>query len=61
MINYNCHSCGMSVTGLKCGKCDEELIHDHIDVEGNNVAVSKCPKCEGMIKSPQCCGQDMQN
>jgi len=27
--------------------------------DGAQVQVSKCPECEGKIKSPMCCGDDM--
>ena len=60
MLKYQCHQCDMSVEGLNCGKCQEPLVHDHILVDGQEVAVSKCVKCDGMIKSPQCCGADMK-
>ncbi|HEC19833.1 MAG TPA: hypothetical protein ENI97_10890 [Gammaproteobacteria bacterium] len=60
MIEYVCEVCGMGVTGLKCAKCGADLVHEHITTdEGETVAVSKCPKGCGMIKSPMCCGQDM--
>ena len=26
---------------------------------GDEVQVSFCPQCDGMIKSPMCCGMDM--
>jgi len=58
-MHYHCHDCDMSVTGMKCGKCGAELVHDHMDVDGKRVGVSKCPKSCGKIKSPQCCGKDM--
>ncbi len=59
-MRYECHDCEMSVDGLTCGKCGTELIHDEITKNGKTIQVSKCPKCEGMIKSPQCCGSDME-
>ena len=60
MTQYNCTQCDMSVKDLACGKCDAPLVHGSIDIEGTPVAVSKCPKGCGMIKSPQCCGEDMK-
>lgn len=43
-----------------CANCNEALVNDHLDVNGQLVQISKCPKCEGKIKSPLCCGEDMQ-
>jgi hypothetical protein len=49
----------MSVN-MTCAACDAELVHDTITTgAGAQVAVSKCPQGHGMIKSPQCCAQDM--
>jgi DNA-directed RNA polymerase subunit RPC12/RpoP len=60
IMDYVCGQCGMGVTGMKCVKCGQELVHDHITTdEGATVAVSKCPDGCGMIKSPLCCGVDM--
>ena len=43
-----------------CAKCNEPLINGHISYDnGDKVQVSSCPNCEGKIKSPQCCGSDM--
>ncbi len=43
-----------------CANCNNEpLINDTLDVNGKKVQISKCPKCQGKIKSPMCCGQDM--
>jgi hypothetical protein len=59
MATYTCDKCGMSVN-MTCATCDRELVHDSITTDsGVEVAVSKCPEGHGMIKSPQCCGQDM--
>ena len=60
-MKYECESCGMSVTGLTCGKCGAELEDDQITTEsGKTVEVAKCPNDCGMIKSPTCCQHDMQ-
>ena len=60
MVQYVCDQCGMGVTGMKCAKCGEELVHDHITTDdGKTVAVAKCPDGCGKIKSPMCCGTDM--
>lgn len=58
-MEYHCSDCGMVVKGVICGKCDAELVHDEIIVDGKPVQVSKCPNGCGKIKSPQCCGHDM--
>jgi len=43
-----------------CAKCDVALINGVLDLgNGTSVQVSQCPKCEGKIKSPMCCGLDM--
>ena len=41
-------------------KCDVLLV-DNIITEGDGfkVQVSECPSCEGKIKSPSCCGEEM--
>jgi len=59
MATYECSKCGMGVNAT-CAKCDAPLVHDSIRTpDGATVQVSKCPNGHGMIKSPQCCGQDM--
>ena len=58
MATYECLICGMSVNAT-CGKCNESLVDDTIDVDGSEVQVSKCPNGHGKIKSPSCCGKDM--
>ena len=59
MATYTCGKCDMSVN-MTCAKCDAELVHDTITTDsGVTVAVSKCPDGHGMIKSPQCCAEDM--
>ena len=55
MAEYVCESCGMGVVGMKCAKCDKDLVHDHISKEdGTKVAIAKCPDGHGKIKSPMC-------
>ena len=58
MATYECSICGMSVNAT-CGKCNESLVDDTIDVDGSEVQVSKCPNGHAEIKSPSCCGKDM--
>jgi hypothetical protein len=59
METYKCDKCGMSVNA-SCGKCDIPLENSHISLgDGTQAQVSKCPSCEGKIKSPLCCGEDM--
>ena len=50
MATYECSICGMSVNAT-CGKCNETLIDDTIEVDGSDVQVSKCPNDHGKIKS----------
>lgn len=43
-----------------CANCDVPLKNDYLKLDdGSEVQISICPSCEGKIKSPQCCGQDM--
>jgi len=59
METYVCNKCGMAVNA-SCAKCNEPLINSKLLLEdGTEIQISKCPKCEGKIKSPLCCGQDM--
>jgi|TARA_B110000438_G_C15807630_1_gene648182 DNA-directed RNA polymerase subunit RPC12/RpoP len=59
METYKCNICGMAVNA-SCSNCNEPLINDSIQLDdGSTVQVSKCPECEGKIKSPMCCGSDM--
>ena len=59
METYSCTICGMSVNAT-CGKCNIPLQNGYITLnDGSQVQVSKCPSCEGKIKSPLCCGEDM--
>tara|TARA_B100000941_G_C28147391_1_gene370750 strand:- start:208 stop:402 length:195 start_codon:yes stop_codon:yes gene_type:complete len=56
---YECSKCGMSVNAT-CGKCDVPLVNGYLTVDnGFEVQISSCPECEGKIKSPLCCGEDM--
>ncbi len=59
MATYACNICKMAVNA-SCAKCDQPLVNDYLDVNGQQVQISKCPDCAGKIKSPQCCGEDMQ-
>ena len=59
MATYECSECGMSVNA-SCARCDEPLVNDVLTKEdGSGVQISKCPNDHGKIKSPMCCGQDM--
>jgi len=59
MATYRCNVCGMGVNAT-CADCNEPLVNDTLTLDdGSTVQISKCPKCEGKIKSPMCCGQDM--
>lgn len=59
MATYRCASCNMGVNA-SCADCNEALVNDTLTKgDGSTVQISRCPKCEGKIKSPMCCGQDM--
>tara|TARA_Y100001968_G_C18850692_1_gene477967 strand:- start:92 stop:283 length:192 start_codon:yes stop_codon:yes gene_type:complete len=59
MATYECDKCGMAVNA-SCANCDEPLVDNIITTEGGTkVQVSECPSCEGKIKSPSCCGEEM--
>jgi len=61
MAVYTCRKCGMSIGSITCGKCDKELEHGTVTTpEGKTVQVSECPDGHGKVKSPTCCGQDME-
>jgi hypothetical protein len=59
-MECKCKKCGMGVKGLACSKCDKELVAETITKNGKDLQVAKCPTGCGMIKSPTCCGQDME-
>lgn len=59
-MQCTCNKCGMEVKGLTCGKCNTALVIDNITKDNHTVQVAKCPTGCGMIKSPTCCGQDME-
>ena len=59
MATYRCGICNMGVD-VSCTDCKEALVNDNLTLgDGTIVQISKCPKCEGKIKSPMCCGADM--
>ena len=59
MATYACNKCGMAVN-TSCAKCDVALVDDSLELgNGNKVQIAKCPSCEGKIKSPSCCGEEM--
>ena len=59
MATYRCGVCNMGVDAT-CTDCKEALVNDDLSLGGGTVVqISKCPKCEGKIKSPMCCGADM--
>ncbi|MDP7529163.1 MAG: hypothetical protein QGH61_07470 [Candidatus Marinimicrobia bacterium] len=60
MAKYECCDCGMGVEGLTCSTCSASLVHKTLTKEdGSTVEVSECPEGHGKIKSPMCCGHDM--
>jgi DNA-directed RNA polymerase subunit RPC12/RpoP len=59
MATYECNNCGMAVNA-SCAKCDQALVDDILRLDdGVEVQISRCPECEGKIKSPSCCGIEM--
>jgi DNA-directed RNA polymerase subunit RPC12/RpoP len=59
IATYSCAKCGMSVNA-SCAKCNKPLVNDNLVLDdGSQVQISRCPQCEGKIKSPMCCGLDM--
>ena len=59
IATYSCAKCEMSVNA-SCAKCNLPFVNDSLALaDGSNVQISRCPKCEGKIKSPMCCGSDM--
>ncbi len=59
MATYECNNCGMAVNAT-CAKCDAPLVDDVLQLDDDNkVQISKCPNGHGKIKSPLCCGEDM--
>lgn len=60
MATYECIKCGMSVNAT-CGKCNTPLENGTLETDdGNSVQISSCPNGHGKIKSPMCCGSDME-
>ena len=59
MATYECVKCGMAVN-TTCAKCDVPLVDASLKIGGGkSVQIAKCPSCEGKIKSPSCCGEEM--
>ena len=59
MATYECSKCGMAVNA-SCAKCNRPLEDDVLTIDdGSQVQISKCPECQGKIKSPQCCCEEM--
>jgi hypothetical protein len=58
-MECKCEKCGMGVKGLECAKCGKDLVIDTVKKDDTRVQVARCPTGCGMIKSPTCCGQDM--
>ena len=52
----------MEVAPIMCGSCGAELVHKElVKDDGSSVSVSECPNDCGKIKSPLCCGLDMEH
>lgn len=59
-MKYHCDACNMEVKPLVCAKCNCELSQKTIEKNGQKIQVAECSKCQGKVKSPQCCGKDMK-
>ena len=60
-MECKCGKCGMVVKGLTCGKCHSALVEGTVVGTNNEkIKVAKCPAGCGQIKSPTCCGKDME-
>ena len=59
MATYTCDKCNMAVNA-SCAHCDAALENGALTKgDGSQVQISSCPNGHGKIKSPLCCGQDM--
>ena len=59
MATHECGKCGMAFN-TTCAKYDVPPIYSGLEIgNGKSVQVAKCPSCEGNIKSPSCCGEEM--
>ena len=59
MATHACNNCGMAVN-TSCAKFDVTLVDDSLELtNGTKVQIAKYPSCEGKIKSPSCCGEEM--
>jgi hypothetical protein len=60
-MKYQCSECNMTIKAIVCAKCNAELVTGEIKKDdGNKIKVATCPNACGKIKSPQCCGHDME-
>ncbi len=60
-MEYHCSNCDMAIKDIVCAKCDARLVNGEITKEdGSKVKIATCPNHCGKIKSPQCCGDDME-
>ena len=59
MVTYSCDQCGMQVTNLTCGSAVAPLSTSRSNATAILLAFRVPPGC-GRIKSPMCCGSDME-
>lgn len=57
---YCCEKCKMEIKPMVCATCNEQLVDNTIEKDGNKIAIAECPKCQGKVKAPQCCGSTMK-
>ncbi len=60
MKGYQCEVCKMEIKPLECNKCGCNLLEKVIEKNGQQIKVAQCPKCQGKVKAPFCCGHDMK-
>tara|TARA_B100001057_G_scaffold488717_1_gene573648 strand:- start:1838 stop:2029 length:192 start_codon:yes stop_codon:yes gene_type:complete len=59
MVTLKFNNCGMVINANYAKLC-QALVDDILRLDnGVEVRISRCPECEGKIKSPSCCGIDM--
>ena len=59
MTTYRCSACNMGVDAI-CTDSKILLVNDDLTLDDRTIVqISKCPRCEGKIKSRMCCGVDM--
>ena len=59
MVISEYNNCGMVINANYAKHC-QALVDNILRLDdGAEVQISRCPECEGKIKSPSCCGIEM--